>query len=87
MAEPWDLVFFYNCVEMTTKSFENIRAEFSVPAKGGTMRRGGKVWTAVDVRKTEPLSTGGNPVYRIFLTDEPHRGPKSLEPEPLRLVT
>ena len=30
------------------------------------MRRCRKVWTVVDVRNTEPLSTAGNPVYRIL---------------------
>jgi hypothetical protein len=54
-----DLVFFCNGLEMTDESVENVPAEFPVPVKGGTMRRGGKVWTVVDVRKTEPLSTEG----------------------------
>jgi hypothetical protein len=44
------------------------------------MRRGGKVWTVVEVRKTEAPSTAGNPVYCIFLilSDEPRCGPNSL---------
>jgi hypothetical protein len=78
MSEARDLVFFYNGVEMTDESVENVPAEFPVPVKGGTMRRGGRVWTVVGVRKTEAPSAARNPVYRIFLTDETHSGPKSL---------
>jgi hypothetical protein len=42
------------------------------------MRRGEKVWTVMEVRKTEAPSTAANPVYCIFLSDEPHCGPNSL---------
>jgi hypothetical protein len=31
----------------------------------------------VEVRKTEAPSTAGNPVYCIFLSDEPHASPKA----------
>jgi hypothetical protein len=59
MPEAWDLVFFYNGVEMPDKSVENIPAEHPVPVKGATMRRGGKVWI-VGVQKTEsPSSPAG----------------------------
>ena len=78
MSEARDLVFFYNGVEMTDESVENVPVALPLPMKGGTMRRGRKVWTVVDVRNTEPLSTAGNPVYRIFLSDEPHAGPNPL---------
>jgi hypothetical protein len=66
MSEARDLVFFYNGVEMTDESVENVPVALPLPMKGGTMRRGRKVWTVVDVRNTEPLSTSGNPVYRIL---------------------
>jgi len=39
------------------------------------MRLGGEVWTVVEVRKTDGLSTARNPVYRIFLSDEHSAGP------------
>jgi hypothetical protein len=52
----------YNGVELTDESVENVPAELPLPMKGGTMRRGGKVWTVVEVRKTEAPSTAGNPV-------------------------
>jgi hypothetical protein len=68
MSEARDLAFFFNGVEMTDESVENVLAEFPIPVKGGTTRRGGKVWTVVEVRKTEAPSTAGNPVYCIFLS-------------------
>jgi hypothetical protein len=67
MSEARDLVFFYNGVEMTDESVENVPVALPLPMKSGTMRRGRKVWTVVDVRNTEPLSTAGNPVYRILV--------------------
>jgi hypothetical protein len=78
MSGARDLVFFFNGVELTDESVENVPAEFHVPVKGSTMRRGGKVWTVVEVRKTEAPFTAENPVYCIFLSDEPHTGPKPL---------
>jgi hypothetical protein len=78
MSEARDLVFLCNGVELTDESVENVPAELPLPMKGGTMRRGGKVWTVVEVRKTEAPSTAGNPVCCVFLSDEPYSSPNSL---------
>ena len=67
MSGARDLVFFFNGVELTDESVENVPAEFSVPVKGSTMRRGGKVWTVVEVRKTEAPFTAENPVFASSL--------------------
>jgi hypothetical protein len=59
MSEARDLFFLYNGVELTDESVENVPAELPLPIKGGTMRRGGKVWTVVEVRKTEARFNAG----------------------------
>jgi hypothetical protein len=64
MSEARDLVFFYNGVELTDESVENVPAELDLPIKGGTMRRGGKVWTVVEVRKTGAPSTAGKQILQ-----------------------
>jgi hypothetical protein len=55
MSEARDLVFFYNGVEMTDESIENVPVALPLPMKGGTMRRGRKVWTVVDVRNSAAI--------------------------------
>jgi hypothetical protein len=59
MSEARDLVFLCNGVELTDESVENVPAELPRPIKGGTMRRGGKVWTVVEVRKQKRLPLQG----------------------------
>ena len=71
MEAKRDLVFLYNGVEMTDETVLDVPVELPLPVKGGALRRRGKVWTVVDVRKTvAPDKSARNPVYRIFLTDE-----------------
>ena len=53
MSGARDLVFFFNGVELTDESVENVPAEFPVPVEGSTMRRGGKVWAAMGPAKSE----------------------------------
>jgi len=61
--------------EATDETVVNAPAKLPLPVNGGVMRLGGEVWTVVEVRKTDGLSTARNPVYRIFLSDEHSAGP------------
>jgi len=61
--------------EATDETVGNAPAKLPLSAKGGVMRLGGEVWTVVEVRKTDELSTARNPVYPIFLRDEHCAGP------------
>ena len=67
--------------EATDETVVNAPAKLPLPVNGGVMRLGGEVWTVVEVRKTDRLSTAGNSVYRFSLVMSTLPARRRLRPD------
>jgi hypothetical protein len=66
-----NLVFVFNSVELTDETVLSAPVDPGIPHKGGAMRRRGRVWTVIEVQRSDAPS--GNSVYRIFLSEQRKR--------------